>query len=142
MEIILTTDEALEERQMAGVVLKRYIKKHWIASSTEEQIISETAKEKMRTVLPMGLSDAQQKIRTLVAVSLSHIAQHDYPQNWPMMTELVKTKLQTNDNDQVDGIIAFLDACTLVLPVETMKLLVREVYDFFHNILQSELVCT
>lgn len=140
LEIILTTDEALEERQMAAVVLKRYIKDHWTNDEYDEVVINDEAKHKIRLLLPMGLSDPQQKIRTAVAVALAHIAEHDYPDNWSNMAYVMKSKLLPTNPADVDGVVTFLDACSMLLEVEKVQSLYTELYNIFQSLLENEVV--
>lgn len=139
----MTTDEALEERQLAAIILKQFIKDHWANGDLfDDIIIPEDAKNKLKFVLPMGLSDSQPKIRTAVAVMLSHIAEHDYPERWSNMVDMIRPKLLTNNSDEVDGVVTFVDLCTRTLPFENLYLLTKEFYEVFYNILDTELVCS
>lgn len=141
MEIVLTTEEALEERQLATIILKQFIKDHWTEDDICDNItIKDDAKHKIRYLLPKGLSDVQPKIRTAVAVTLSYIADHDYPEKWPNMTQVIRNKLSANNANEVDGVITFLDSCSRLLSYNNLFLLTREVFDVFHNILESDMV--
>lgn len=142
LEIVLTTDEALEERQMACVLLKKYISTHWspLQENFIDPIISEAVKTKIRSVLPMGLSDVHQKIRTTAAVSLSYIAEQDYPGKWPEMITMVKSKLASSQYEDVNGAVMFVDECSRIFSSASTQLLAADLYENLHIIIQNEMV--
>lgn len=76
---------AIELRQLAAVLLKSYITKHWDAT-VEEFIapeISEEEKKVIRSGLPTLLSDPSSKIRTAISLIISNIGDADWPEKWP-----------------------------------------------------------
>ncbi|EFJ45856.1 hypothetical protein VOLCADRAFT_105749 [Volvox carteri f. nagariensis] len=75
-------------RQLAAVLLKQVIKKHWSAEAPkyEEPELSRDERTHIQTVLPQGLSDASSKVRTAVAMCIAAISKTD-PDGWPGLVE-------------------------------------------------------
>jgi len=76
---------APELRQLAALVLKQYIKKHWVGEEQPETPASDKAT--IRERLPNGLRDASSRVRTAAGVAVAEIAQWDWPEAWPGLME-------------------------------------------------------
>ncbi|KAG2485990.1 hypothetical protein HYH03_015313 [Edaphochlamys debaryana] len=82
------TNNDLGVRQMAAVLLKQVIKRHWSAEHPKfiPPELSPPDKDRLRALLPTGLSDANSKVRTAIAMCIAAIAQTD-PDGWPGLIE-------------------------------------------------------
>jgi hypothetical protein len=69
-------------RQLAGVLFKQYVETHWSKNSEKfkEPEIEDTIKQQIKLILPNGLADQSSKIRSVVAISVAHIAHWDWPE--------------------------------------------------------------
>eukprot|EP01112_Ceratiomyxa_fruticulosa_P020359 TRINITY_DN6906_c0_g1_i3.p1 TRINITY_DN6906_c0_g1~~TRINITY_DN6906_c0_g1_i3.p1 ORF type:complete len:1035 (-),score=257.67 TRINITY_DN6906_c0_g1_i3:71-3175(-) len=114
---VLLCSIALEEsspeaiRQMASVVLKKYIKEHW-SSSGEKYVppeVNEPDKQIIRQQLPRGLSSPISKIRNPIASVLATIAASDWPAVWPSFINDLAGCLHSNNIHLVSGAIECLD---------------------------------
>lgn len=85
LQIVLLRDAPGGVRQLAAVVLKKYVKEHWTFESPHfrEPPVEDGEKAAIRELLPSGLSDPDSKLRTAVAMAVAGIAKWDCPQQWP-----------------------------------------------------------
>ena len=78
-------------RQLAAVVLKKYVKEHW--QEGEGRFIqpqtSDQEKPAIRELLPTGLSDPIPKIRTATGMAIATISSWDWPHSWPALTGIL-----------------------------------------------------
>lgn len=72
-------------RQLAAVLLKQHIKKHWNEEDEgfEHPVVPSNEKATIRGLLLASLEDTSKKICTAVSVAISAIAQYDWPDDWP-----------------------------------------------------------
>lgn len=89
----LATDGALSNndvgiRQLAAVLLKQIIKKHWSAEMPkhEEPALSRDERTHIKSILPAGLSDPSSKIRTGIAMCIAAISKSE-PDGWEGLLE-------------------------------------------------------
>lgn len=82
------TSNDIGVRQLAAVLLKQVIKKHWSSECTnyEPPELSAPEREQIKADLTHGLADASSKIRTAVAMCVSAVAKAD-PNGWPGLME-------------------------------------------------------
>jgi hypothetical protein len=87
--IALSPAAPAELQQLAAVLLKQYIKAHWIEGERRYEPPTATDEEKrfIKDALPAGLSQANSKVRTAVALAIATIAKWDYPEQWPGLLE-------------------------------------------------------
>uniref|UniRef100_A0A2P2M7S1 Importin-9 isoform X1 n=1 Tax=Rhizophora mucronata TaxID=61149 RepID=A0A2P2M7S1_RHIMU len=89
-------------RQLAAVLLKQFIKKHWQEGedSFEHPAVSVEEKEVVRRLLLASLDDSHRKICTAISVAIASIAAYDWPEGWPdLLPALLKLIYdQTNIN--------------------------------------------
>eukprot|EP00878_Enallax_costatus_P044724 GHUV01053448.1.p1 GENE.GHUV01053448.1~~GHUV01053448.1.p1 ORF type:complete len:172 (+),score=46.18 GHUV01053448.1:247-762(+) len=93
-QIALSTQVAAHLRQLAAVLLKQYVRQHWVEGERGFQPpeTNEQDKQQIRQALPAGLADADSKIRTAVGMAIAAIANWDWPQAWPgLMDYLVNS---------------------------------------------------
>ncbi|XP_041010366.1 importin-9 isoform X1 [Juglans microcarpa x Juglans regia] len=89
-------------RQLAAVLLKQFIKKHWEEGddSFEHPAVSSDEKAVIRRLLLFSLDDSHKKICTAISMAVASIAVYDWPENWPdllpFMLKLISD--QTNMN--------------------------------------------
>jgi hypothetical protein len=87
-------------RQLAAVLLKQYVKQHWIQG--ERGFVppetSKADKAHIRNALPAGLRDPDSKIRTAVAMAIAAVANWDWPQDWPGLLESIVSSIKQRDD--------------------------------------------
>ncbi|KAF8072465.1 Ipo9 [Scenedesmus sp. PABB004] len=118
------------DRQAAAVLLKQYVKQHWVEGERGfvPPEVSEADKAAIRAALPAGLADPDSKIRTAVGMAIAAVAAWDWPQAWPGLLEFIvgaiKERKDTNllmgclrclgvmasdlDNDQAPALVQAL----------------------------------
>jgi hypothetical protein len=78
-------------RQLAFLLLKGVVKKHWRRFTPEET-------HHVKTLLPSCLPSTDTKIRTACAMTISAVAQQDWPEQWPSLLpglmEMIRSPLQ------------------------------------------------
>ncbi|XP_022915238.1 importin-9 [Onthophagus taurus] len=143
-EILLTTDEALEERQMASVLLTKYIKTHWRQGDPFfiEPVVADTIKKKLRSVLPTGLSDNIPKVQNAVASTLATIAVYDFPNVWNDMIAMLTCKLSSQTSNDVVGGLHFLNEFTKVACRGQLILLTPNIYEYLYKVCQNDMCVT
>lgn len=87
-------------RQLAGVVLRQYVEKHWDdgTESFVEPLASDEDKASIRSVLPKLLGDADTKIQTAASMAIAAIASVDYPEQWPNLVDLLIAAINSDNN--------------------------------------------
>lgn len=95
-KIALAPEVSIELRQLAAVLLRQYIKTHWVEG--ERGFVppqtSESDKHQIRQALPSGLHDPSSKIRTAVGMAIAAIANWDWPQAWPGLMEFLTAAIK------------------------------------------------
>ena len=78
-------------RQLAAVVLKKYVKEHWQEGEGRffPPQTSDEEKAAVRELLPAGLADPTPKIRTAIAMAVASVAAWDWPHQWPTLTTVL-----------------------------------------------------
>ncbi|KAF5288381.1 hypothetical protein FQA39_LY15471 [Lamprigera yunnana] len=137
-DILLTAEEALEERQMAGVLLKQYIRNHWIeVDDFVPPPVSELVKQKLKAALPNGLCDIIGKIRNTSSIILVYIARSDYPFNWPNMIKDILSKLDPSDENTAFGILSFISDFSRMATCSQICESTERIYPFLYAIGQG-----
>ena len=98
-------------RQLAAVVLKKYIKEHWQEGEGRffPPQTSDEEKAAIRELLPVGLSDPTGKIRTACGMAIATICTWDWPHAWPALTGLLIGALRDRaSEDAVTGALRCL----------------------------------
>lgn len=93
-------------RQIACIMLTRYVENHWGEcdeegnpnDSTSGGVATEQAKRTIRNILPNGLYDPNSKIRLSVAHTISTIAATDWPGVWTELFDIIIKCLGGNEN--------------------------------------------
>lgn len=115
-ELIMNQSFAMALRQLAAVMLTKYVDAHWSelekdtndvdvdggapneVSYSSSVVIPEQAKRMIRNILPNGLYDPNSKIRTSVAYCISTIAALDWPGQWTELFDIIVKCLGGNEN--------------------------------------------
>lgn len=110
-EFIMNQAFDLALRQLACIMLTRYVEEYW--DTEAERMVdggfasSETAKKTIRNILPNGLYDPNSKIRSAVAHTISTIAQSDWPTVWTELFDIIIKCLGGNE-DSIHGALLIL----------------------------------
>lgn len=135
----LTLDETLDLglRQLASVLLKKYVDDHWCLEEDDEDqtklIASENAKIAIKTILPKGLYSNNSKIRNTVAYTISSIAGYDWPNDWVELFDIIVSCLAGNE-DSVHGAMQVLVEFTFELEdrvKDVGPIILSEIYRIF-----------
>lgn len=96
-------------RQLASVMLTRYVEEHWAndESISTSMVATNQAKDMIRKILPNGLYDSNSKIRAAVAYNISTIAAIDWPQTWTDLFDIIVKCLGGNE-DSIHGAMQVL----------------------------------
>lgn len=136
-EFIMNQSFDLALRQMACVMLTRYVEEYWDpeeGAASEGGFASEQAKKTIRNILPNGLYDPSSKIRSTVAHTISTIAQTDWPSVWTELFDIIIKCLGGNE-DSIHGAMLILQ--DLTYDEEQIKKLgpvvISEVYRIFEQ---------
>jgi hypothetical protein len=98
VHLLVDQSSSFAIRQLAGVLFKQYIEVHWSQNSEkfQEPEVDASIKQRVKQLLPLGLSDESSKIRTTVAHSTAKIASWDWPEMWPELFEILLSALNGN----------------------------------------------
>ncbi|XP_017062198.1 importin-9 [Drosophila ficusphila] len=131
-EIIMNQSHELPLRQIAIVMLTRYVENHW--SDDQDSAASEQAKRTIRNILPNGLYDPNSKIRSSVAHTISTIAATDYPHGWSELFDIIVKCLGGNE-DSIHGAMQVLQDFTYDVKQikELGPVVIPEVYRIFDS---------
>ncbi|KGN52025.1 importin-9 isoform X1 [Cucumis sativus] len=89
-------------RQLAAVLLKQFIKKHWQEGDElfEHPAVSIDEKAVIRKLLLFTLDDSHRKICTAISVAVASIATYDWPEEWPellpCLLDLMNNRINMN----------------------------------------------
>jgi hypothetical protein len=78
-------------RQLAGIVIKRFVADHWEQVSPEERLT-------IKQSLPHALNDPSAKIRSCAASAVASIAEKDLPAEWPELIPWLVGSLKDSAN--------------------------------------------
>ena len=113
-----------EVRQLAAVLLKQFVKRHWDtdaddgggwadagdedgtapnAGEAPEIVICEEEKAAVRAALPSGLTDPSTRIRTALSMAIASIAECDWPERWPSLMRELIAPLQASTAESAGG---------------------------------------
>lgn len=122
-------------RQLASVMLNKYVEKHWNVSNGDVTILAtDLAKKMIRSILPNGLYDSNSKIRTSVAYTIAIIASLDWPNTWTELFDIIVKCLSENNENSIHGAMQVLVEFTNDLDSQTNvvgPIIMSEVYRIF-----------
>ncbi|KAH8294949.1 hypothetical protein KR018_004577 [Drosophila ironensis] len=138
-EIIMNQAHELPLRQIAIIMLTRYVESHWsddqgAGEKSNGCLASEQAKRTIRNILPNGLYDPNSKIRSSVAHTISTIAATDYPHGWAELFDIIVKCLGGNE-DSIHGAMQVLQDFTYdVAQIKELgPVVIPEVYRIFDS---------
>lgn len=101
-------------RQLAGVLLKQFIKKHWEGDDEnfEPPVVPSEEKAVIRELLLLSLDDPHAKICTAIGMSVASIAQYDWPEDWPELMSVLLRMIGCQTN--MSGVRGALKCLTLL----------------------------
>ncbi|XAR55875.1 hypothetical protein NMG60_11036107 [Bertholletia excelsa] len=127
-------------RQLAAVLLKQFVKKHWQEDEEtfEHPVVSGGEKAAIRGLLLLSLDDSQRKISTAVSMAVASIAHYDWPEDWPDLFPLLLKLIsdQTNMNG-VHGALRCLALLSGDLDDMVVPTLVPVLFPCLHTIVSS-----
>ncbi|KAJ8760386.1 hypothetical protein K2173_015053 [Erythroxylum novogranatense] len=125
---------------LAAVILKQFIKKHWQEGdeSFEHPVVSVEEKEVIRRLLVASLDDSQRKICTAVSMAIASIAAYDWPEAWPDLLPALLNLInnQTNING-VHGALRCLAFLFGDLDDTLVPTLIPVLFPCLHKIISS-----
>ncbi|XP_055384402.1 importin-9 [Condylostylus longicornis] len=135
-EFIMNQSFDISLRQLACIMLTKYVENHWSESNdlSKEEIAGDQAKKTIRNILPNGLYDPNSKIRSVVAQTISAIANVDYPGIWTELFDIIIKCLGGNENSIHGAMQVLVD-----FPYEEKQIkelgpvIISEVYRIFES---------
>uniref|UniRef100_A0A1A9UF49 Importin N-terminal domain-containing protein n=1 Tax=Glossina austeni TaxID=7395 RepID=A0A1A9UF49_GLOAU len=142
-ELIMNQSFDLPLRQIACVMLTRYVENHWGECDEEGNpseagrcglVATDQAKRTIRKILPNGLYDPNSKIRSSVAHTISTIATTDWPSVWTELFDIIIKCLGGNENS-IHGAMQILQDFIYDEKqiVELGPVVISEVYRIFES---------
>lgn len=113
-KVAANRDIPLGLRQLAAVLLKQFIKKHWQEDEEtfEQPLASGEEKAIIRRLLLSSLDDSHKKICTAVGMAVASIAHYDWPEEWPELLPLLLKLI--NDQSSMNGVHGALRCLALL----------------------------
>ncbi|XP_047148480.1 importin-9-like [Vigna umbellata] len=101
-------------RQLAAVLIKQLVKKHWQEGEDtfEPPVISTDEKEIIRRMLLLALDDPHRKICTAIGMAVASIAVHDWPELWPDLLPFLLNLI--NNQANLNGVHGAMRCLTLL----------------------------
>ncbi|XP_030512692.1 importin-9 isoform X1 [Rhodamnia argentea] len=127
-------------RQLAAVLLKQFIKKHWQEGedSFEHPLVSSDEKAVIRKYLLMTLDDSHRKICTAVSMAVASIAVYDWPEDWPeLLPNLLMLINDQTNMKRVQGALKCLSLLSEDLDDTVVPTLVPILFPTLHKIVSS-----
>lgn len=140
-EIIMNQSFDLALRQLAAVILTKYVEEHWAqmetatANGAGQVVASEQVRQMIRKILPNGLYDPNSKIRGSVAYTISTIATTDWPEIWTDLFDIIVKCLGGNE-DSIHGAMQVLVEFTYDMNSQITAVgpvILKEVYRIFES---------
>ncbi|KAK9276415.1 hypothetical protein L1049_005948 [Liquidambar formosana] len=127
-------------RQLAAVLLKQFVKKHWQEGEDtfEHPIVSSDEKEIIRRHLLLSLDDSHKKVCTAISMAVASIAQYDWPEDWPDLLPFLLKLI--NDRSNINGVHGALRCLALLsgdLDDTVVPKLVPVLFPCLHTIVSS-----
>ncbi|XP_038707498.1 importin-9 [Tripterygium wilfordii] len=127
-------------RQLAAVLLKHFIKKHWQegSESFEHPPVSSEEKAVIRRILLLSLDDCHRKISTAISIAVASIAVYEWREEWPDLLPFLLKLI--NDQTNLNGVHGALRCLALLsgeLDDTVVPKLVPVLFPCLHNIISS-----
>ncbi|CAF1010190.1 unnamed protein product [Didymodactylos carnosus] len=109
-EISVDNKIPISIRQLAGVLLRKYISKHWTRNIENfiEPEVPEEIKCQIRKILPSGLQEPNHRLRVGLACVISAVAEWDCPEAWPELLPYLINSLKSQNKSLVHGTVRVL----------------------------------
>ncbi|OSX67203.1 hypothetical protein POSPLADRAFT_1063974 [Postia placenta MAD-698-R-SB12] len=109
-QVLLIQDLNTGLRQITCITLRRYVNERWSPALPQWKGPGATAEVKVqiRQAVFHGLSDPENKIRSLCAQIVSKVANSDWPDDWPDLLDSVIALLSSNSPPSVHGAMQVL----------------------------------
>ncbi|KAK9114633.1 hypothetical protein Syun_021430 [Stephania yunnanensis] len=139
-KVAINRELPLGLRQLAAVLLKQFIKKHWQEDeeSFEPPAVASEEKEVIRKLLLLSLNDDHGKICTAISMAIASIAQYDWPEDWPELLPALLTLI--SDQTSMSGVRGAL-RCLALLSVDlddrSVPGLVPALFPCLHKVVSS-----
>lgn len=130
-------------RQLAAVLLKQFVKKHWQEGEEafEHPTVSSDEKAVIRRLLLMSLDDSHRKICTAISMAVASIAVYDWPEEWPdLLPFLLKLISDQTKMNGVHGALRCLALLSGDLDDKTVPALVPVLFPCLLTIVSSSQV--
>ncbi|XP_043813224.1 importin-9 isoform X2 [Manihot esculenta] len=127
-------------RQLAAVLLKQFIKKHWQEGEDtfEHPVVSMEEKEVIRRLLLASLDDSHRKICTAISMAIASIATYEWPEGWPdLLPSLLKLITDQTNMNRVHGALRCLALLSGDLDDTMVPTLVPVLFPCLHTIVSS-----
>ncbi|XP_006348597.1 importin-9 isoform X2 [Solanum tuberosum] len=127
-------------RQLAAVILKQFIKKHWQEGEEgfEHPVVSSDEKVAIRGLLLPLLDDPHRKICTAIGMAVASIAHYDWPEDWPdLLPSLMKCITDQTNMNAVHGALRCFALVSADLDDNMVPKLVPVLFPCLHTIVSS-----
>ncbi|XP_057962818.1 uncharacterized protein LOC131154215 [Malania oleifera] len=127
-------------RQLAAVLLKQFVKKHWQEDDDafEHPLVSSEEKGIIRRHLLLSLDDSHRKISTAISMAVASIAQYDWPDDWPdLLPFLLKLINDQTNMSGVHGALRCLALLSADLDDTVLPTVVPILFPCLHTIVSS-----
>ncbi|XP_022968377.1 importin-9-like isoform X2 [Cucurbita maxima] len=127
-------------RQLAAVLLKQFIKKHWQEGDElfEHPAVSDDDKAVIRKLLLLTLDDSHTKICTAISMAVASIAIYDWPEEWPELLPYLLNLMNNRINmNGVHGGLRCLALLSGELDCEMIPRLVPALFPHLFSIVSS-----
>ncbi|CAH9119623.1 unnamed protein product [Cuscuta europaea] len=127
-------------RQLAAVLLKQFIKKHWQEDEVdfEHPVVSSDEKEAIRHLLLSLIDDPHRKMCTAISMAVASISHYDWPEDWPdLLPTLINSIMNQTKANTVHGALRCLALLSVDLDDKMVPQLVPVLFPFLHTIVSS-----
>ncbi|XP_071692236.1 uncharacterized protein [Rutidosis leptorrhynchoides] len=139
-KVAANRDLPLGSRQLAAVLLKQFIKKHWQEDEDgfEHPVVSNEEKAVIRGLLLLSLDDPHRKICTAISMAVASVAHHDWPDEWPdLLPFLLKLMNDQSNTNAVNGALRCLALLSADLDDKLVPTLIPVLFPCLHTIVSS-----
>ncbi|KAJ0455066.1 putative importin-beta domain, armadillo-like helical [Helianthus annuus] len=130
----------LGSRQLAAVLLKQFVKKHWQEDEDgfEPPVVSNEEKAIIRGLLLLSLDDPHRKICTAIGMAVASVANHDWPDEWPdLLSFLMKLINDQSNTNAVNGALKCLALICADLDDKLVPRIIPVLFPCLHAIVSS-----
>lgn len=114
LQIALDDKVDIHIRQASSVYIKNYVQKRWFIRDEEEKKkmpeILDDDKAQFKKMIVDAIVQAHPSLRGSLCVALNHVAQFDFPQQWPNLIADIMKYMGSNDPQKIFGALFCLYA--------------------------------